>query len=291
MQTHRNAAYVGAKQLILKITGVVMKTDFSPLKNGFHFGNNFVNRIIQTSFGKIESRGRCGGMAFASLDYYFSNISIPSHEPKDFPGGDVPPDGSILGDYIYERALYSLFTFSSYKFFDWSLKRNVNSGRRSISYKTKHEEFHKLKKSIDEGRPVVLGLIGAERVAEICMNHQVVAYGYDFEPKDERIVIYIYDSNVYDKEITIVSDRRNPHFIESNGQEWRGFFVQDYRHKSPKYRDIVVSGHEEAQALKKALSIKNIGQFPANTKYLQLMQSGEIISRVLMPGEEVQIAP
>ncbi len=291
MQMHRDAAYVGNKQLILKITGVVMKTDFSPLKNGFHFGNNFVNKIIQTSFGKIESRGRCGGMAFASLDYYFSNISVPSHEPKDFPGGDVPPDGSILGDYIYERALHSLFTFSSYKFFDWSLKRNINNGRRSISYKTKHEEFHKLKKSIDEGRPVVLGLIGAERVAEICMNHQVVAYGYDFEPKDERIVIYIYDSNVYDKEITIVSDRHNPHFIESNGQEWRGFFVQDYRHKSPKYRDIVVSGHEDAQALKKALSIKNIGQFPTNTKYLQLMQSGEIISRVLMPGEEVQIAP
>lgn len=73
-----------------------MKLDFSPLENGFHFKNDFMDRIVRTNFGNIETRGRCGGMTFAALDYYFSKIQIPTHEPKDFPNNKVPPDGSNL---------------------------------------------------------------------------------------------------------------------------------------------------------------------------------------------------
>lgn len=269
-----------------------MKTSFSPTLNGFHFGNYFVNKIIQTSFGKIESRGRCGGMAFASLDYYFSNIQMISHESKDFPDKKVPPDKSILGDYIYERSLNSLFTLSSYKFFDWSLQKDTNNGiRKSISYKTKHEEFPKLKKSIDSGKPVVLGLIGAARVKEICNNHQVVAYGYDFDLKDEKIIIYIYDSNAHDREITLESDKSIPHFKESNNQEWRGFFVQDYHFKHPKYQDVIIKEQVEAHSLKKLFTVKNIGQFSANTKHIQRLQIHNNSNVVILPGEETIIAP
>ncbi len=258
-----------------------MIINFLPSKHGFHFGNNFVNKIIHTSFGKIESRGRCGGMAFASLDYYFSNMDIPTHESKDFPNKKVPPDGSMLADYIYERSIHSLFTLSSFKFFDWSLKRNIdNTNRRSVSYKTKHEEFPKLKKSIDSGKPVVLGLIGAARVTEICNNHQVVAYGYDFDPKN--------DSNEHDREITLESHKDIPYFKESNGQEWRAFFVQEYHFKHPKYQELIITENKAVSTLETTYTVKSIGQFTANTKHIPKFNN---ISNVeLSPGEEKIIA-
>lgn len=268
-----------------------MKTSFSPIKHGFHFGNHFVNKIIHTSFGKIESYGRCGGMAFASLDYYFANTSIPTHEPKDFPDKKVPPDGSMLSDYIYERQINSLITLSSFKFFDWSLQRNnENTFRKSISYKTKHEEFPKLKKSLDSGKPVVLGLIGAARVKEICKNHQVIAYGYEFDSNDEKIVIYIYDSNAPNREITLESSADYPYFKESNGQEWRGFFVQDYHFKHPRYKDLIVTKSMTASIIK-TYTLKNTGQFTANTKYIQLPNYNNSSNIEVLPGEEKTIAP
>jgi len=264
-----------------------MKTSFSPLIHGFHFGNHFVNKIIQTSFGKIESRGRCGGMAFAALDYYFANITMPTHEQKDFPNKLVPPDGSRLGDYIFVRSINSLFTLSSFKFFDWSISRKpYNTVIRSISYKTKHEEFQKLKKSIDSGKPVVLGLIGAERVKEICKNHQVVAYGYEFDTKDEKIVVYIYDSNAHDREITIESNIDNPNFKESNGQEWRGFFVQNYHFKNPWYKDLDIKVSKDITALNTTYIVKNIGQFTSNTKYIDLPKFKNIPNIEILSGEE-----
>lgn len=267
-----------------------MKTSFSPSKHGFHFGNHFVNKIIHTSFGKIESWGRCGGMSFASLDYYFANITMPTHESKDFPDKKVPQDGSILADYIYERQINSLFTLSSFKFFDWSLQRNnENIFRKSISYKTKHEEFSKLKKSIDSGKPVILGLIGAARVKEICKNHQVVAYGYEFDPNNEKIVIYIYDSNAHDREITMESDKFSPVFKESNGQEWRGFFVQDYHFKHPRYKDLIITENMTSSVLNKTYTARNIGQFTANTKYIQFPKYNNSSNIEILPGDEEKI--
>jgi len=35
-------------------------------------------------------------MAFASLDYYYAKILVPTHEGKDFPNGEYAPDGSIV---------------------------------------------------------------------------------------------------------------------------------------------------------------------------------------------------
>jgi len=135
----------------------MVKTDFTPLKHGFHFSNNFVNNILNTPFGKIESRGRCGGMAFASLDYYYAKILVPTHEGKDFPNKMYPPDGSVLGDYIYKRSVHSLITLSSYKFLKWTVTKGGSNF--DIFQKTKLVEFLKLKKSIDKGNPVILGLI------------------------------------------------------------------------------------------------------------------------------------
>ncbi len=262
-----------------------MKLDFSALENGFHFKNDFVDRILHTNFGNIETRGRCGGMAFAVLDYYFAKIPIPTHEPKDFPNNKVPPDGSSLGDYIFKRSINSLFTISALKFLDWSIKRqNNNNIRKSISYKTKHEEFPKLKSYIDRGKPVVLGLVCSLNIKDICNNHQVVAYGYDLDLKNKTIVIYIYDSNIPNKEILLEIDK-DFNINESNGQRWNGFFVQDYHFKHPRYQDLIITRNNEISSLGKIYTIENIGQFPANLKYIKLTDIQN--NNILLPKQKI----
>ena len=262
------------------------KTNFIPLKHGFHFGNNFINKIISTGFGKIESRGRCGGMAYASLDYFFAGLTIPTHEDKDFPNGKFPPDGSLLSDYIYERTINSLFTIHSFKFFDWTVQKDSpKSIRKSVSYKAKMEEFPKLKKSIDAGNPVVIGLIGARKASEITKNHQVVAYGYESE--SDNIKIYTYDSNFPNKEVILESKCTDCSFKSSTGQEWRGFFVQEYHAKKPKYIDIDNSVITEESSIK--YFIKNIGHYPSNTKYLDIPVSIKIYKDIILPGEIMEI--
>jgi hypothetical protein len=180
----------------------MIKTDFTPQKHGFQFGNHFVDTILKTPFGNIQTRGRCGGMAFASLDFYYSGIPVPSQ-------------GIALGDYIYRRSVDSIFSLSAFKFLSW-----------------KRTEFSKLKRAIDKGNPVVLGLISGSKGAGVTKHHQVVAYGYD-EPTKDKIVIFIYDSNSPNQEVVLESVKAPSYFKASNGSEWRGFFVQNYKYKRP----------------------------------------------------------
>ena len=262
------------------------KTDFTPMKHGFHFGNDFVNKIISTSFGKIESKGRCGGMAYAALDYFFSGIPVPSHENKDFPNGNYPPDGSLLSDYIYERTINSLFTLYSFKFFDWTVQKdNEKSMRKSVAYKTKVEEFSKLKKSIDMGKPVVIGLIGARKATDITKNHQVVAYGYESDP--DGIKVYIYDSNYPNMEVTLESSCHDCNFKSSTGQEWRGFFVQEYHAKKPKYIEIEIKITKEESLVK--YFVKNIGHFNSNVKYFDIPAQIKTNKSTILPGETIEL--
>jgi hypothetical protein len=70
------------------------------------------------------------------------------------------------------------------------------------------EEIPKLKASIDEGEPVVVGLIGARRATDVGKeNHQVVCYGYE-ESSGGRTTLFIYDPN-YLVEVEL-SRRINP---------------------------------------------------------------------------------
>ena len=195
----------------------MIKTDFTPMKHGFHFGNHFVDVMLKTPFGKIQTRGRCGGMAYASLDFYYSNTPIP-------------PQGSALSDYIYRRSVNSIFTLSALKFLSWTAARD--DGNFKLLRKSKKIEFTKLKKSIDKGNPIVLGLISGSKGSGITKHHQVVAYGYD-QPSKDTIVVYIYDSNSPNQEVVLESLTNSPHFKASNGSRWRGFFVQNYKYKRP----------------------------------------------------------
>src|SRR4029453_4758794 len=95
--------------------GDMPRTSFTPPQHGFHFGNDFVNRTATLpGFGEIETRGRCGGMAFAALDLYHAGMAAP-------PDTTLPPDGHPLADYIYRRLLDSFLVPSAFQFLSWTL--------------------------------------------------------------------------------------------------------------------------------------------------------------------------
>src|SRR5713101_2524925 len=78
---------------------------FTARQNGWHFNNYFVNRLFG---GLLETQGLCGGMAYSALDYYFSDLPIPTHRQGDFdtPDATVPPDGR-LHTMIFSRLIDS----------------------------------------------------------------------------------------------------------------------------------------------------------------------------------------
>jgi hypothetical protein len=51
----------------------ILTTTYQPSVHGFHFPNDFVNHVI----GPISTSGRCGGMAYCSLDYFFAGRAAP----------------------------------------------------------------------------------------------------------------------------------------------------------------------------------------------------------------------
>src|SRR5947207_13027258 len=73
------------------------KADFVPERDGFHFANEFVNVIAKVpGYGTLETGGRCGGMAYAALDYWFDGrLPIPSDAA-------LPHDGTLMANYIYK---------------------------------------------------------------------------------------------------------------------------------------------------------------------------------------------
>jgi hypothetical protein len=216
------------------------RTLFTAAEHGFRFPNHFVNDV----FLNIRTRGRCGGMAYASLDYYFAGLEIPPCTSQDFPGSSVPPDGHPLADYIFARQIHSFLPPNGPKFLTWTRRKNRNTlfGRRKgLTHLTKSVEFPKLRESIDNGNPVALGLISADakRLRDVDRNHQVVAYGYKRETNG-TIRVFIYDNDFPPRagqsgEVVLTSDPDDDYFTTSSldtnrsrGGPWRGFFVQSY---------------------------------------------------------------
>jgi hypothetical protein len=114
--------------------------------------NSFVNKVATIpGFGTVQTLGRCGGMAYAALDYYYSGIPVPAYTKAVFspsgvpPDKGVPPDGHWLADYIYARLMNSFSVSSATKFPEWT----VHSDHETWFYKglTKwtKEEFLKLR--------------------------------------------------------------------------------------------------------------------------------------------------
>ena len=230
------------------------KTNFIPQVNGFHFGNHFVNNILQLPvYGQITSLGRCGGMSYAALDFYNTHRSVPPSTDQDFAStGSVPPDGTPLADYIYRRQLDSFLVPSAVKFITWSVTPDGSSFLlRGVESWTKQDEFAKLRAAVDAGKPVPLGLIVATDLSGLPHNHQVVAYGYDVDAAGNLSRVELYDNNHPNEDVTLTPESNGPGWRESTGERWRGFFIQDYIAQQPP--STITAGPPAGPVVEKAL--------------------------------------
>ncbi len=211
------------------------QTDFRPALNGFHFGNHFVNHVLRLpAYGSVTTLGRCGGMSYAALDYYAARLDVPAGADQDFAvTGGVPPDGTTLADYIYRRQLDSFLVPSAVKFITWSLSPDRPSGLlRGVGAWTK-DEFARLRAAVDVGRPVPLGLIVASDLTGLGHNHQVVAWGYSLDATGAPASVSVYDNNHPGQDVALTPDPAGTGWLETTGERWRGFFVQDYTPQWP----------------------------------------------------------
>jgi hypothetical protein len=175
-------------------------------------------------------------MAFCALDHFSGGLTMPQFRGADFGQKGVPPDGHPLADYIYQRQLDSFMVLSAAKFVTWSLAPDApNFISKGVQHRTKHDEFARLRASIDRGVPVPLGLIVARDLANLGRNHQVVAYGYEHDAAAQKHTVHIYDVNWPDQEITLTSGKDDAGWLESSPgkEQWRGWFVQDFAPRRP----------------------------------------------------------
>lgn len=226
-------------------------TDYSPELYAFRFPNAFINTVwrgrIPPRIGRqyeISTAGRCGGMAFASLDFFHLKTPVPTLNSDDFFPSTVPPDGHPLADYIYTRQLHSMLTKigglrDGLRYVRWS-----GSPTAALVTKSSVEE-HKVIESIDRGQPVVLGLIKATNRSLRAQgrNHQVVCYGYRIGSSG-RLELAIYDPNEpfqnASRNSTLTLQRADdrsafPYEVHRPDRidRWRGFFVARYRPRRP----------------------------------------------------------
>jgi hypothetical protein len=298
---------------------------------GFKFPNNYqtiatvisdkyIPNFIKKGDLTFTIQGRCGGMAYAALDYWYAHKKIPGYESIiSNEGIAFPPANDVpLSKYIFNRfydsldfpysgvnknALDTIFkTFSGlalsvlpgigiddmeevpkFIFYTWTNDQKwfckcvlgvctpCIPGVRDSTNK----EIPKVTTSLDKGKPVVLGLIGARSLSDLGRNHQVVAYGYEYFKNSRTYIFYIYDPNhpttetykfkktdstvhpiqpilVWNQDYGYLNERLYRYSLTFDNpptiQTWRGFFVMDYTPKIPNiFIDADYDGVEDSK--------------------------------------------
>jgi Beta/Gamma crystallin len=227
-------------------------TDFIPSENGFHFDNRFEAIPVLPLIGDLKvgdaSKGLCGGMVYAALDYFSAGLEMP-----EIPVGDLsaqlgtPVRGSLF-DYLGRRLVASFdlpFGVLNYielmqpKFPDAQARRGVlGLEPRSRAWRMVRQEWPRIKRRLDTGQPCPLGLVCVKTtdIRRIGQNHQVLAYGYDLVGTD--LTLFIYDPNVHDRnDITLklnIGDPEHKVGISYTGRDdLNCFFVTSYAFSLP----------------------------------------------------------
>jgi hypothetical protein len=60
-------------------------TPFVPAVHGFHFVNTYINYFVPG----VTTSGRCGGMSYAALDFFFAGVPVPGSQSRQVKGIDA----------------------------------------------------------------------------------------------------------------------------------------------------------------------------------------------------------
>src|SRR5206468_43557 len=118
--------------------------------------------------------GMCGGMAFASLDYWLNNWVVPRGNNRHDQPQRTSPQGTALRDYLWNRLLQSVRD-NIVTFLQWMAILQLPVGPQAGWLRDQTAgELVKLKKGIDAGIPVPVALLGT--TSNPLDNHQVLVY-------------------------------------------------------------------------------------------------------------------
>ena len=176
--------------------------DFRPSVNGFAFPNALSGPDVTVTVplaGRLSigdaSNGVCGGMVFATCDYFEAGQPIP--------GGAVPPAaGSPLYTVITSRLIDSFnIPAGIAQYLRWMAAPDRSTGllwwrRRGIGEMTVADQLPTVRATLDAGHPCPLGLVTVSGIdpRDLGANHVVLAYGYRLEDSGE-LTLRVYDPN------------------------------------------------------------------------------------------------
>jgi hypothetical protein len=220
---------------------------YRPSVHGFRFANAFPSGPTVTlgpfdprriGFGDA-SAGLCGGMVLASRDLYEAGLAAPADT-------EPPANGSPRFRAIVRRQVQSLdWLRVPLRYFDLQAFRpDPPTGLAAWLHREPprvvalRAEWPRIRAGIDDGHPVVVGLIRASGPSpwKLTSNHQVLAFGYEQEAT--RVTIRVYDPNHPGRDdvelrATLSTDDGLPWWrrialAQSTGEPLLGFFRQPY---------------------------------------------------------------
>jgi hypothetical protein len=226
-----------------------MAGEFLPSRHGFAFDNGWPDQpalTLPTPFGGIgignAGAGLCGGMVFAALDYFLAGReAVP----------DRPAAGEPLYRFIVRRLIDSWhFPAGVAQYYRWMglpdgdhvirlFGRQVLA-RRGLGRRTVRVEWPRIRKDLDRGRPVPLGVVtvASRNPKDLALNHQALAIGYEVD--GPRVKVRVYDPNSGRRDdVAITMDTSAPPgpvpFDHNLGLQRpiRGFFRVAYTPRTP----------------------------------------------------------
>lgn len=188
-------------------------TTFSAKKNGFKFRN----QNTSWRFGPFSGRFLCGGISYASLDYYNSNRPVPLVL--------IPPNpGTPLNDYLLSRQI------DAHKFAIPSLvSSSVGSDENLFTSGVRRtENFGIVVDKINDNIPIPIVLVAINNPVSTSSHWVVVTgYGMNESPPDfggwQCKRLEIYDSNYPNKTSYLEPDLRRHIFLHSEGGSYRSY--------------------------------------------------------------------
>jgi len=197
-----------------------MAAAFLPSVNAFSFTNAWPREpavSLDTPFGTVAvgdaSKGLCGGMTYAALDYFYAGR---------MPQPDRPAPGSPLYAFLVRRLVDSWHVPAGVaQYYQWMNLPDSDQGfdvlghqvvtQRGVSWRTVQQQWPVVKEDLDDQRPSPLGLvtIRSSRLSDLGWNHQVLAYAY--ATQGSVVTLHVYDPNSgQDDAVTIAFDTGAP---------------------------------------------------------------------------------
>jgi hypothetical protein len=179
-------------------------TIFLPSQHGFAYTNDWPAQsavVLPTPFGDIgignAGGGLCGGMVFATLDYWHAGAVPP---------GERPRQGEPVFAYIVRRLIDSWhLPAGAAQYYQWMNLPDGDRGftafgrhvviERGLAWRTIRVQWPQIATDLDKAIPVALGVVTTASIdpRDLGLNHQVLAY--DYEKVDGRVTIRVYDPN------------------------------------------------------------------------------------------------